>query len=128
VPKYLSQEWLDEARALAQDQPERPGASATMQFVVTGGPDGDIKYYWVLENGQLAEASQGELPDAEVTLTTGYEDSVAIHKGEMDANAAFMQGKTKVTGNMAKLMLFMPLTMSPEYRALQDQVRARTEY
>jgi predicted lipid carrier protein YhbT len=128
VPRYLSQEWLDEARALAQDQPERPGASATMQFVVTGGPDGDIKYYWVLENGQLAEASLGELPDAEVTLTTGYADSVAIQKGDVDANAAFMQGKTKVTGNMAKLMLLMPLTMSPEYRALQDQVRARTEY
>jgi len=128
VPKYLSQEWLDEARALAQDQPERPGASATMQFVITGTPDGDVKYYWILENGQLTEASRGELSDAEVTLTTGYADSVAIQKGELDPNAAFMQGKTKVTGNMAKLMLLMPLTMSAEYRALQDQVRARTEY
>ena len=128
MPKYLSQEWLDEARALAQDQPERPGASATMQFVITGTPDGDVKYYWILENGQLTEASRGELSDAEVTLTTGYADSVAIQKGELDPNAAFMQGKTKVTGNMAKLMLLMPLTMSAEYRALQDQVRARTEY
>jgi hypothetical protein len=39
-----------------------------------------------------------------------------------------MQGKTKVTGNMAKLMQLMPLTMSPEYRALQDKVRAATEF
>jgi alkyl sulfatase BDS1-like metallo-beta-lactamase superfamily hydrolase len=128
VPKYLSQEWLDKARVLAQDQPERPGASATMQFVVTGGPDGDVKYYWVLHNGVLTESNLGELPDAEVTLTTAYSDSVAIQKGDLDANAAFMQGKTKVTGNMAKLMQLMPLTMSPEYRALQDQVRAITEY
>lgn len=128
MPKYLTQEWLDDARALAKDQPERPGASATMQFVVTGGPEGDIKYYWVLENGVLAEASLGELPDAEITLTTSYPDSVAIQKGELDANAAFMQGKTKVTGNMGKLMQLMPLTMSAEYRALQDQVRERTEY
>jgi putative sterol carrier protein len=128
VPKYLTQEWLDEARALAKDQPERPGASATMQFVVTGSPDGDIKYYWVLENGVLAEASLGELPDAEVTFTTAYADSVAIQKGDMDANAAFMQGKTKVTGNMGKLMQLMPLTMSPEYRDLQDEVRAVTEF
>jgi hypothetical protein len=29
---------------------------------------------------------------------------------------------------MGKLMQLMPLTMSPEYRALQDQVRAITEY
>ncbi len=128
MPKYLTQEWLDEARALAQGQPERPGASATMQFVVTGAPDGDRKYYWVLENGVLAEASLGELPDAEVTMTTAYTDSVAIQKGELDANTAFMQGKTKVTGNMGKLMQLMPLTMSPEYRALQEQVRAITEY
>jgi alkyl sulfatase BDS1-like metallo-beta-lactamase superfamily hydrolase len=128
VPKYLTQEWLDEARALAQDQPERPGASATMQFVVTGGPDGDVKYYWKLENGLLAEATVGELPDAEVTLTTTYDDSVAIQKGDLDANAAFMQGKTKVTGNMGKLMQLMPLTMSPEYKALQDKVREITTY
>jgi putative sterol carrier protein len=128
VPKFLSQEWLDEARALATDQPERPGASATMQFVVTGGPDGDITYYWVIENGRLNEAARGQLPDAEVTLTTSYADSVAIQKGDLDANAAFMQGKTKVTGDMAKLMQLMPLTMSPEYRALQDTVRARTEF
>ena len=128
MPKYLSQAWLDEARTLATDQPERPGASATMQFVVTGGPDGDVKYYWVLQDGQLAEASVGELPDAEATLTTSYQDSVAIQKGEVDANAAFMQGKTKVTGNMGKLMQLMPLTMSPEYKALQDKVRAITEY
>ena len=128
MPKYLSQAWLDEARALATDQPERPGASATVQFVVTGGPDGDVKYYWVLQDGQLAEASIGQLPDAEVTMTTGYQDSVAIQKGDLDPNAAFMQGKTKVTGNMGKLMQLMPLTMSPEYKALQDKVRAITEY
>ncbi|HWW45095.1 MAG TPA: SCP2 sterol-binding domain-containing protein [Acidimicrobiia bacterium] len=128
MPKYLSQAWLDEARGLAADQPERPGASATVQFVVTGGPDGDVKYYWVLQDGQLAEASIGQLPDAEVTMTTGYQDSVAIQKGELDPNAAFMQGKTKVTGNMGKLMQLMPLTMSPEYKALQDKVRAITEY
>jgi predicted lipid carrier protein YhbT len=128
VPKYLTQEWLDESRALAQDQPERPGASATMQFVVTGGPDGDLKYYWKIENGRLAESSLGELPDAEVTLTTTYQDSVAIQKGELDANAAFMQGKTKVTGNMGKLMQLMPLTMSPEYKALQEKVQAITTF
>ena len=128
MSKWLTQEWLDETRKMAESQPERPGASAKMQYVVTDGPDGEVKYYWVLENGRLTEASRGELPDAEVTLTTGYADSVAIQKGEMDANAAFMQGKTKVTGNMGKLMLLMPLTMSPEYRALEEQVRARTEF
>jgi putative sterol carrier protein len=128
VAKYLSQEWLDESRELAKDQPERPGASAKMQYVVTGGPDGDVKYYWVLENGKLLESSLGEIADADFTMTSTYEDSVAIAKGELDANAAFMQGKMKVTGNMGKLMQLMPLTMSPEYQALGEKVRGITEF
>src|ERR1039457_3619995 len=99
-----------------------------MQFVVTGGPDGDVKYYWVLHNGVLTEASLGELPDAEVTLTTTYADSEAIQKGDLDANAAFMQGKTKVTGNMAKLMQLMPLPMPPEPRPRKARVRPTPGY
>lgn len=128
MPKYLSQEWMDEGRRLAEGQPERPGASARMQYVVTGGPDGDIKYYWVLENGKLIEAQLGEIPDAEITLKVTYDDSVKIQKGELDANAAFMQGRLKADGNMGKLMQLMPLTNSPEYKQLQEEIRGVTEY
>jgi alkyl sulfatase BDS1-like metallo-beta-lactamase superfamily hydrolase len=128
MPKWLSQEWLDESKALAADQPERPGASARMQYVVTGGPDGDVKYYWVLENGKLLESQLGELPDAEVTLTQTYDDAMKIQKGQLDANAAFMQGKVKVTGNMAKLMALLPLTNAPEYKGLQEKIGEITEF
>ena len=128
MPKWLSQEWLDESKKLAESQPERPGASARMQYVVTGGPDGEIKYYWVLENGKLQESQLGEMSDAEVTLTQSYDDAKKIQQGELDANAAFMQGRVKVTGNMAKLMALLPLTNAPEYKALQEQIGAITEY
>ena len=128
MPKWLSQEWLDESKKLAEGQPERPGASARMQYVVTGGPDGDIKYYWVLENGKLQESQLGEMADAEVTLTQSYDDAKKIQQGELDANAAFMQGRVKVTGNMAKLMALLPLTNAPEYKELQEQIGAITEY
>ncbi|MGI8793176.1 MAG: SCP2 sterol-binding domain-containing protein [Acidimicrobiales bacterium] len=128
MPKWLTQEWLDESRKLASSQPERPGATARMQYVVTGGPDGEVKYYWVLENGKLEEAKVGQLDDAEVTLTQTYEDAKKIQTGELDANAAFMQGRIKVDGNMAKLMALMPITNSPEYRELQTQIDAITDY
>jgi putative sterol carrier protein len=128
VAKYLTQEWLDQSRELAKDQPERPGASAKMQYVVTGGPEGDIKYYWVLENGKLLESQLGEIAEPDFTMTSTYEDSVAIAKGTLDANAAFMQGKMKVAGNTGKLMTLMPLTMSPEYKVLQETIRGITEY
>ena len=128
MPKYLTQEWLDEAHKMAESQPERPGASAKMKYAITGGPDGDIKYYWVLENGKLLESQLGELPDVDFTMTLTYDDSVKVQKGELDPNAAFMQGRMKVTGNMGKLMQLMPLTNSPEYKALQEEIRGITEY
>ena len=128
MSKWLTQEWLDETKKMAEGQPERPGASARMQYVVTGGPSGDIKYYWILENGKIQESTLGDLADAEVTMTQTYEDAMKIQKGELDANAAFMQGRVKVTGNMAKLMSLLPLTNAPEYKDLQKQIQEITEY
>ena len=37
MSKWLTQEWLDETRKMSEGQPERPGATARMQYVVTGG-------------------------------------------------------------------------------------------
>ena len=128
MAKYLSPEWIDEGRALAQAQPERPGATARMQYVVTGGPDGDIKYWWQLEDGKLLESALGVIDDADFTMTLGYQDSVKIQKGELDLNTAFMQGRMKVTGAMGKLMQLLPLTTSTEYQELQASVRAHTEF
>jgi putative sterol carrier protein len=128
MSKWLTQEWLDETKTMAESQPERPGASAKMQYIVSGGPEGDVKYYWVLENGKLLESSLGELADAEVTMTQTYDDAMKIQQGELDVNAAFMQGRIKVTGNMAKLMSLMPLTNAPEYKELQKRIQEITEY
>ena len=128
MAQYLTQEWLDAQQELAQEFPERPGASARMQYHVTGGPDGDIDYYWLLENGKLLESRLGQDPDADFTLTLSYDDSVKIQKGELDPNAAFMQGRMKVNGNMGKLMSLLPLTQSAEYKAIQEKIRTVTEY
>ena len=128
MPQYLSQDWLDTGRELAADQPGRPGASAKIQWVVTAGPDGDIKYWWRLEDGKLLESQLGVQADADFTLTLSYEDSVKIQKDELDANAAFMQGRMKVAGDMGKFLHLLPITNSPEYRALQAKLREDASY
>jgi putative sterol carrier protein len=128
MAKYLTQEWLDEGRELAQEFPEKPGATARMQYHITGGPDGDVKYYWVVEDGKLLESKLGEDPDAEFTLRMTFDDSVKIQQGELGANAAFMQGKMKVDGDMGKLMSLLPLTQAPEYREIMKKVNAITDY
>jgi putative sterol carrier protein len=128
MAKYLSQEWLDLQKDLAQDFPERPGATARMQYKVTGGPDGDVSYYTVIENGKITENQLGDDAQAEFTMTQTYADAVAMAKGELDANAAFMQGRVKVTGNMGKLMSLMPLTQSAEYKDISSKVAEQTEF
>jgi len=128
MSKWLTQEWLDETRKMGESQPERPGATARMQYIITGGPDGDVHYYWILENGKLLESQLGDLPDADFSMTQSYDDALKIQRQELDANAAFMQGRIKVAGNMAKLMSLMPITNSPEYKQLMTEVDKITEY
>ena len=128
MSKWLTQEWLDETRQMGESQPERPGATARMQYVITGGPDGEVRYYWILENGKLLESKLGDLPDADFSMTQSYDDALKIQRQELDANAAFMQGRIKVAGNMAKLMSLMPITNSPEYKQLMAEIDKITEY
>ncbi|MFN8035611.1 MAG: SCP2 sterol-binding domain-containing protein [Acidimicrobiia bacterium] len=128
MAKYLSQEWLDEARQLSAGQPDRPGATARVQWVVKGAPGGDVKYSWVLADGHLLESHLGTIDDPDFTLTLAYDDAKAVHQGELDLNVAFMQGRMKADGNMGKVMALLPITKSAAYAALQQELRDHTEF
>ncbi|HVC26006.1 MAG TPA: SCP2 sterol-binding domain-containing protein [Acidimicrobiales bacterium] len=128
MAKWLTQEWLDESTALAVSQPERPGASARLQYVITDGPGDDVSYYWIVVDGRLVENRLGVLADAEVILTESYDDAQAIQRGELDANVAFMQGRIKVGGDVAKLMALLPITTSPEFQEFNASVLAITDF
>jgi len=126
--KFLSQEWLDAQASEASSFPERPGASARMQYKVTGAPDGDVTFHTVIENGRIVENALGDDSSADFTRTVPYRDFAEINKGELDGEAAFMQGRVKVAGDMGKVMALIPLTHSPEYRTALEKLDARTEY
>jgi putative sterol carrier protein len=126
--KYLSQEFLDEVVRLSQGFADRPNANARIQYVVSGGPEGDVSYYWVVVSGKLQDSKLGELPDADFTLRMSYDTSVKIQRGDLNPNVAFMTGKMKASGNVGKLLSLMPLTQSDDFKSLQEQLRAKAEY
>ena len=55
----------------------------------------------------------------DVTLTTVWGDAVAMQRGDLDPNVAFMQGRMKVAGSMGVMMGCLPLTSTPEYQDLR---------
>ncbi len=81
MPKFLSQEWLDLQKEEGGAFPERPGATARMQYKVTGAPGGDVSFFTVVENGRILENTLGEDPQAEFTMNVGYDDFVKVSKG-----------------------------------------------
>ena len=56
---YLSDEWFAAAGDAFADLPERPGATATIQRVITGTPDGDVAYHLTLEDGRIVGVEPG---------------------------------------------------------------------
>jgi putative sterol carrier protein len=105
--KFLSDEWLSEveSRLNANDafQSAAKGQSARLLNEVNGAPGGDVKYGFVLEGGKV-QLVQGDIENAEATLSQNYETAVSMSKQEMTGQQAFMQGKVKITGNLMKMM------------------------
>jgi predicted lipid carrier protein YhbT len=128
VVPYLSQAWLELQLVVTKDLPERPGATARVQHVVTGAPEGEVRYHQSVVDGRLAEVGLGDDPAAEVTLTQTYADAREVASGELDASAAFMQGRTKVVGDMGKVMALMPVTQSTEYQNALAELNRQTTY
>lgn len=106
--KYLSEEWAKEVnnRLQASDAVKNAakGQNITLQQVFTDVPDqGEVKAFFKLSDGN-PELGLGETEGAEATITQNYETATAINKGELQGQAAFMQGKLKIQGNLMKVM------------------------
>lgn len=81
------------------------GKDLALQFKVTEMPDGSDLDYYINIADDAARVGLGELETGDVTITNSYETAAAISKGELNTQMAFMTGKLKVSGEMAKLML-----------------------
>jgi putative sterol carrier protein len=105
--KYLSAEWIDEYNAaLAKDDTVREavkGKSAAIQMVVSGAPQGEVRYWLRIADGG-ASAGLGDLDGADVTISQSYETAGQVARGELDGQKAFTQGKVKIQGKMMKMM------------------------
>jgi len=105
---FLSEDHFAAAReALNNDenfQNSIANVELAVQFDVSGMPEGDLSYYLKVADGAV-NTERRPLEDADVTVSSDYDTSMAISKGELNVQMAFMTGKIKVGGNMAKIMM-----------------------
>lgn len=108
MSKFLTEEWAEDVTtALNNHEGFKNAIGAAdlgIQFSTEGGPDGDVDYF-LRASGGSTNVAVGTLDDPDVTVKQTYDTAVAISKGELNTQTAFMTGKLKVSGNLAKLMM-----------------------
>jgi hypothetical protein len=126
--RFLSQEWLEERSRQAGSLVPTPGVDITIQHVVPDAPDGPIHYYDVIEEGLLASSGLGTIPDADVTITAGWQEQVGLMRGQVDVIGSLMAGRFRIDGDSMRLfglfraMQGQPLAFAVIARNLVDDV------
>jgi hypothetical protein len=128
---FLSDEWLEEARRL---RAEYEGKSlpfphvVRMNLVVTTVPfgDKDIDAHMDTSSGNLV-LDVGHLENPDLTVTVDYDTAKAILiDGNPQAGMqAFMAGRIKVEGDMAKLMMLQSAPVGSDSSAAEMATRLR---
>ena len=131
---FLSDEWIAEARKIRAEmsgsEPAAPAAATVrMNQVITEVPFGSGKLDAHLDTSSgTLEMETGHLENPDVTVTLDYDTAKAIFvDGTLDAGMqAFMAGKVRVQGDMAKLIAALQQLAPPDPDAVnQAQARIR---
>jgi putative sterol carrier protein len=127
---FLSDEWIKEAHAIRAELQERSPTidhRVRMNLVVTEIPfgDGDLEAHMDTTHGEL-DIDKGHVDDADLTVTLDYATAKAllVDRNPQAGMQAFMAGKIRVEGDMAKLMAFQ--TTPPDQHAVEIAERLRS--
>ena len=105
--QFLSDQWVEELKerlnASESFRKNAGDAKATLQQVITGGPEGERRYWIKIDDGQI-DMGPGDVEQPDATITQDYETAAAMARSEVSPVSAFMTGKLKVNGSMMLLM------------------------
>ena len=128
---FLSEEWILEARRIREEHAGRGIAVPSvvrMNQIVTEVPfgGGTIDAHLDTSSGELV-MELGHLDDPDVTVTLDYETAKAIFvEGTPQAGMqAFMAGKIRVEGDMAKLVAALQQVNPGAFDASEVQRRIK---
>ena len=111
MARFLSAAWFDDLAEHAEGRPEKivEGGEWVVEQVVTGTPEGAVRYQ--VAGGRssvdvrLVEPprQQDQAPTTHLTFTSDYQTAAAIARGELSTQAALLEGRIRVSGDLASL-------------------------
>jgi hypothetical protein len=130
--QFLSDEWVEEARVIRAEYAavSTPIAQVIrMNLVVTEIPHGpgQIDAHLDTSGGQL-DIERGHVEDPDLTVTLDYETAKAmlVEGNTQAAMSAFMAGKVRVDGDMAKLLALQGTSPLGDAAELAERIRSIT--
>lgn len=130
---FLSDEWIAAVKALREEyrgKTQAPGHTVRMNQIITDVPFGGgvIQSHLDTTDGHF-EMELGHLEAPDVTLTLDYATARAVFvEGDHEAAMqAFMGGKIKVQGDMAKLLALLQDPVDPLGLEVSERMKAITE-
>ncbi len=127
--RYLSLDWIDAlgAEVASSEAMRTLAAQITVGItqVVTDGPEGDVTYHLLLDDGR-ASFGAGPADPEDVRFVQDWETAVAVATGKLNAQEAFITGRIKLQGDQNKLIAAAPAFT--ELDTVFAAVRARTTY
>jgi len=128
---FLSPEWIAAARAIQDEHSDvaPPTNPVRMNLVIEDVPFGDSRVEAHLDTSSGAvDLDLGHLDAADVKVSLDYSTAKAIlvdGDGQV-AMQAFMSGKIRVEGDMAKLLTFQATPATGAALAAAEKIRAIT--
>jgi hypothetical protein len=130
--EFLSMAWIDAARAIRDEYEGRvppPPVALRMNQVITDAPDGTIEAHLDTSEGRT-RLELGHVENPDLTVTTDYATAKAVFALGDPAAAmqAFMAGRIRIEGDMAKLLALQSANLQPDPLAAEvtERVRAIT--
>lgn len=106
--KFQSEDYFQAANAALKNDEDvlkaSKGQNVEVQVVTTDFPGEGEKKTYLRISGGVPDVGIGELEDPDATITQDYATAVALDKGELNPQTAFMEGKMKIKGNLMKMM------------------------
>ena len=127
--RYLSLAWIDElTRVVARDDALRRLASEHeigITQLVSDGPEGDVTYHLQVGAGE-ARFGPGAADPEHVRMEQTWDTAVAVATGDLNAQAAFVNGHIRLYGDQQRLLEAQPVFGALD--AVFTDVRERTDY